>query len=667
LKKNRTIFQQLLLNILLPVFGILLIFSSISYYLNKQKLQESYTKERNQVTSEVKSLLSMYDEALILLEEEVDKEIFRIAYTLKEKYFTDTDSIRTANLHRISLEVGIDTANIDIYIINRDLVIENTTYPKDYKLDFKKISDDLVQFLNKIFESDTLIIDRFGGEMSTKKIKKYSYLTSDDKKYIMEFGAYSPKADRLGEKVYNEIEQLKENFPELNEIKFFVATENANYEEIPEGHGKYQTEAIRNQKTVRATIEKNGVNWYYDYIYIKMPGATLYSGYMLLIVSNDTREKKLLTNELIRFTWMTLGTLIPLSLIVFFRSRKIIKPIRILNDKVKIISKGNLNERAPEEGSREITELSIGFNKMVDELQESYEGLEQKVNERTTELQHQKEIVEEKQKEIIDSINYAKRLQVAILPPKKLIDDHLQENFVLFKPKDIVAGDFYWAEKIGDYFFIAAADCTGHGVPGAMVSVVCSNALNRSVKEFGMLETGKILDKTTDLVLETFEKSDEDVKDGMDISLLAVAFSARTKNQSESENGSESENESEERVIESITWSGANNPLWYIENGEMKELKADKQPIGKSDHRKPFTTHTLPLSLSAMFLFTDGYADQFGGAKGKKFKYKPFMELLQNHSSLSMEEQKNKLDNAIENWKGDLEQNDDICIIGIKI
>lgn len=264
MKKNRTIFQQLLLNILLPVFGILLIFSSISYYINKQKLQESYTKERNQVTSEVKSLLSMYDEALILLEEEVDKEIFRIAYTLKEKYFTETDSIRTANLHRISLEVGIDTANIDIYIINRDLVIENTTYPKDYKLDFKKISDDLVQFLNKIFESDTLIIDRFGGEMSTKKIKKYSYLTSDDKKYIMEFGAYSPKADRLGEKVYNEIEQLKENFPELNEIKFFVATENANYEEIPEGHGKYQTEAIRNQKTVRATIEKNGVNWYYD-------------------------------------------------------------------------------------------------------------------------------------------------------------------------------------------------------------------------------------------------------------------------------------------------------------------------------------------------------------------------------------------------------------------
>jgi len=654
LKKNRTIFQQLLLNILLPVFGILLIFSSISYYINKQKLQESYTKEREQVTSEVKSLLNMYDEALQLLEGEVDNEIHRVSNALIENYFKKSDSVSTANLDKILLELKADTTYFDLYIINKNFVITNTTYPKDLGLDFKKLGEEMVKFFGNIFNSDSLTIDRFGGEMSTLKIKKYAYKTTPDKAYIIEFGVYSPKADQIRKKVYKEIENLKINFPEFSTIKSFAATENIENLEVRKDHQKYHDEAIKNQTTVRATENVDGVNWYYDYTYLKMPGATLYSGYVLLIVSNDTREKKLLTNELIRFSWMTLGTLLPLSLIVYFRSRKIIKPIKTLNEKVRIISQGKLNERVPEEGSREIKELSTGFNKMVNELEDLYEGLEQKVKERTIELQHQKEIVEEKQKEIIDSINYAKRLQDAILPPKKLIDDHLKENFVLFKPKDIVAGDFYWAERIGDYFFIAAADCTGHGVPGAMVSVVCSNALNRSVKEFGMLETGKILDKTTDLVLETFEKSDEDVKDGMDISLLAVAFSASAENESG-------------RKIESITWSGANNPLWYIENGEMKELKADKQPIGKSDHRKPFTTHSLPLSLSALFLFTDGYADQFGGVKGKKFKYKPFMELLQNHSSLSMEEQKNKLDEAIENWKGDIEQNDDICIIGVRI
>jgi len=136
------------------------------------------------------------------------------------------------------------------------------------------------------------------------------------------------------------------------------------------------------------------------------------------------------------------------------------------------------------------------------------------------ETQHQKHLVEEKQKEIIESITYAKRLQEAILPPEEFINAHIRNNFVLYKPKDLVAGDFYWAETIGDLFFIAAADSTGHGVPGAMVSVVCSNELNRALKEFNLIETGKVLDKTRELVLETFEKSTSDVKDGMDVSLL---------------------------------------------------------------------------------------------------------------------------------------------------
>ena len=152
MKKNRTLFQQLLLNILLPVFGILLIFSSISYYINKQKLQENYLREREQVTSEVKSILSMYDQALLLLEDDIDKEITRIAYTLKKNYFQYSDTIATANLTRISNEISMDTANYDMYMINRELIIDNTTYPKDYKLDFKKLTVELSNFLSSIFK-----------------------------------------------------------------------------------------------------------------------------------------------------------------------------------------------------------------------------------------------------------------------------------------------------------------------------------------------------------------------------------------------------------------------------------------------------------------------------------------------------------------------------------
>lgn len=261
------------------------------------------------------------------------------------------------------------------------------------------------------------------------------------------------------------------------------------------------------------------------------------------------------------------------------------------------------------------------------------------------EIKEQKGIIEEKQKEILDSISYAKRLQDAILPPLNLIQKHLPDSFIYYKPKDIVAGDFYWMEHKNDLTFIAAADCTGHGVPGAMVSVVCSNALNRAVLEFSLSDPGQILTKTRELVLETFAKSDADVKDGMDISLCAF-----------------------NRPLNTIIWSGANNPLWYTHNNQIHEVTANKQPIGKNDNPKPFTSHTIQLQKGdSVFLFTDGYADQFGGPKGKKFKYKQFQELLLSVSQLQPSEQLQKINTAFVAWKNNHEQVDDVCVIGIKI
>jgi tetratricopeptide (TPR) repeat protein len=260
-------------------------------------------------------------------------------------------------------------------------------------------------------------------------------------------------------------------------------------------------------------------------------------------------------------------------------------------------------------------------------------------------IEHQKEIVEEHRKEIIDSITYAKRLQQAILPPIEELKQCFPQSFLIYKPKDIVAGDFYWMEQLDNIIYIAAADCTGHGVPGAMVSIVCSNALNRAVKEFGLRETGLILDKTRDLVLETFAKSNSEVKDGMDISLLAI-----------------------DRQKGNAFWSGANNQLWYIENSELKEITANKQPIGKSDDPRPFTTHTVEINRATTFyLMTDGFPDQFGGERGKKFKYKPLQEMLVANCEKHMEEQEKILSAAFMEWKGNLEQVDDVTIIGIRI
>jgi serine phosphatase RsbU (regulator of sigma subunit)/Tfp pilus assembly protein PilF len=267
-------------------------------------------------------------------------------------------------------------------------------------------------------------------------------------------------------------------------------------------------------------------------------------------------------------------------------------------------------------------------------------------NAQKKEIQKQKTIVDHKNREILDSITYAKRIQSAILPQPKLVKQFLEDSFVLYKPKDIVAGDFYWLEVVGDTVLFAAADCTGHGVPGAMVSVVCNNGLNRSVREHKLIMPNEILNKTRALVVEEFEKSDEEVKDGMDISLCALNTNTNQ-----------------------LYWSGANNPLWVLrKNGEIIEYKADKQPIGKHFDSKPFSLVEYQLEKNdIIYIFTDGYQDQFGGPKEKKFRASQMKELFLSLANHTMEKQREIIDTTFEEWRGDLEQVDDVCVIGVRI
>lgn len=281
------------------------------------------------------------------------------------------------------------------------------------------------------------------------------------------------------------------------------------------------------------------------------------------------------------------------------------------------------------------------------------------------EVEQQKLIVDNKNKEITDSIVYARRIQQAILPPKEVLSKNLENGFILYKPKDVVSGDFYWMERPPSNgekkaILLAAADCTGHGVPGAMVSVVCNNALNRAVREFKLTNPAEILNKVRELVIETFEKSEEEVNDGMDIALVSLIQSVNE--------------EIGERTSE-LQYAGANNPIWIIRtcqhltsNFELIEIKPNKQPIGKVDNPQPFTNQTIELQKGdTLYMFTDGFADQFGGPKGKKLMYKPFKELLLSIQEKSMGEQKEILSQHFENWKGDLEQVDDVCVIGVRV
>lgn len=293
--------------------------------------------------------------------------------------------------------------------------------------------------------------------------------------------------------------------------------------------------------------------------------------------------------------------------------------------------------------------------------------LEKQVKQRTEEINKQKDLIEEKNKDITDSIRYAKRIQEAILPDTSNFNKLIKDSFIYYKPKDIVSGDFYWfaslksiinvnetEKELKPIIVFAAVDCTGHGVPGAFMSIIGSNILKASINESEVNSPNEALDYLHNKVSEALAAKNsetENIRDGMDIAMIAIDM--KTGN---------------------TQFAGANNPVWIYRKSEnaifkFEEIKGDKQPIGAVDliAHKPFTNHTFKLNKGdSLYVFTDGYADQFGGPDGKKYKYKRLKELILSIQEKNMQEQMQILDKEFIAWKGELEQVDDICIIGIR-
>lgn len=267
-------------------------------------------------------------------------------------------------------------------------------------------------------------------------------------------------------------------------------------------------------------------------------------------------------------------------------------------------------------------------------------------------IESQKQIVEEKNKQITDSINYAQRIQTALLPAESDLKNVFAESFIYFQPKDIVSGDFIWLHRVKesdkDYFFFAIADCTGHGVPGGFMSMLGTSFLNEIVIEKRIHQPAEVLNTLREKVIHSLKQRDESAesKDGMDIVFLKFDFS---KNE--------------------LTYSAANNGFYLVNpKGELKEFDPDKMPIGVYGEMNSFKQQTVSLEKGSMiYTFTDGFADQFGGEAGKKFKYAQFEKLLLENSLTTAETQKQRVITAFSNWKKDYEQVDDVCLSGIRV
>lgn len=286
-----------------------------------------------------------------------------------------------------------------------------------------------------------------------------------------------------------------------------------------------------------------------------------------------------------------------------------------------------------------------GINNYINENKIKSE-LESLVAERTSKINKENIKISNKNNDLTKSIEYAKSLQDAILPQLSKIKKYLPKSFIFYQPKDIIGGDFYWFDIIGNYIYFAVADCTGHGVPGGMVSVVCANALKRCINELKIFETDKILNKTREIVIETFNQNGQNINDGMDIILCRLDYQSNE-----------------------LQFSGANRPLYIIKKGkQLEEFKSDKQPIGKYIVSNDFTKNTIEINNGdIIYLFSDGYVDQFGGENLSKLKSSSLKSFLEEIKNDNITIQEVLVIDKFKKWKGEEEQTDDVCIWGIEI
>lgn len=534
----------------------------------------------------------------------------------------------------------------------------------------KLLINNWVQFQSSSNHNDKIVLNKLTSETYPYLKQQIQDLSSnwkkEDSKKIREIFM---KIDQL----FSYHEEVKTYLSDFESYEDFINLASAQYMVNSDGVISILTNEIQNDLEVIITAQQNEAN----------------------TATNDMIESFSLLKTLVKVLGFSL--VLAALIIAIYTTNTIVRPVNSLKEILLDLALGVFPKKTLATSKDEIGEMTTALNKVIsglkqtkdfafelgqgkfdtnytplsdqdvlgkalltmrDELAENERVLEEKVKQRTAEVVQQKEEIElqslkigELYGQVTDSIQYAKRIQEAMLPIDKQLASYFDNFFVLFKPKDIVSGDFYWFSEKKDSIIIAAADCTGHGVPGAFMSLIGSSLLNQIVNENNITTPNLILNELRKGVIHALNKNDSDheTKDGMDIALVKIP-----KDKSYAE------------------FSGAFNPLYVLRNEEIIEVKADRQPVGiyHSENNEGFTNHKVDLQKGDnLFIFSDGYVDQFGGEKGKKFKASRFKQLLVelNAKKLYRDELKYALDSSLLEWMGPHEQIDDVLVIGLEV
>lgn len=668
--KRTTLFKQLIVNVLIPVVLAVLLLGGINYFATRALLKSHSNTRNSLVSNTITQVLRFQDITLSVLDENINARVGALSEYIVDYVFKSTRSIEQADLHQLRASLGLDSSLFDFYILNSDGIVVNTTFRPDMGLNFFAFGEEHEQLLRSVLRGDKFVSEKFTIEAATRRMKKYTYQATRDHRYILEIGVRSATADSIIDLIKNTLNDLSSREPSILSAELFMNADDpfSLTKQAPLDPDECSLIKARFERRDTLQIDQRDAQGRYlsrQYLFMEMGASELYKGSVVRIVCDRTDE---IGDQLVRlgsYLAVLLLVVLIICVVVLRKAHAITDPIKKLVNNVDIIAAGNLSERAEVEGNNEITTLSVQFNSMIAQLEELYTELDCKVRERTAEvvaqkdeierqkdeLEQQRDVLEVNRKHVTDSILYARRLQSAMLPSPKRIAAIFPDTFIMLRPKDIVSGDFYWFQQIGNKRMFAAVDCTGHGVPGAMVSMVGYNWLNYAVNDLHQDDPVDILNTLSDGVMETFRQHEGYmVHDGMDLALCSVDYSTMQ-----------------------LEFSGAFNPALIVRRGEVQMLKADKLPIGVkgklySHGSMVRTKQVVSVEPGDMvYVFSDGYADQFNPHR-RKFQSGRFRELLRQIAELPSNEQLRSLEETLTDWMGaHEEQIDDILVVGVRI
>jgi phosphoserine phosphatase RsbU/P len=674
LDKRTTIFKQLILNVVIPAILAMMALGIINVQQTWSILAESSENKSTIISEEIRQIHQFQDMAMSLLELQIDPILEKNSNTLINEVFKSTEYIETANLDEIRENLGMIPENADIYVINKEGIVVNSTFEQDLGLNLFAFGEEHQEMLESVWHNDKFFSEKFTIENNTRRLKKFTYIPTLDGNYLIELGIYSSKADSIIDFVKERMNSMSTGKDGDISVRLFIGKDppiclNGD-EQIATEYLEEYREALETKQ--KQTIEDRKLKppVRIEYIFMERKNTSLYKESVIRIISDTSQEIAVVRRELLKFVLIFIFTVIVVIILLYRKTRVITDPIKNLVSNVNRITAGHFSERADVIGNNEITSLSEQFNEMIAQLESYYNELEEKVRIRTAEVVAQKEEIEAQRDtlqeqrnmlakvndslqkaytEIEDSIHYASRIQNAILPPDDFLKKVIPNAFFFYKPRDIVSGDFYWVAAKDDKVVIAAVDCTGHGVPGAFMSIVGNNTLNYALNVENATQPSRILEILDQGVSDTLRQtnSDSSVHDGMDLAMVTI-----------------------DKKKNILQYSGAFNPLILIRDGEVEKIKADRTAIGGHivKEKKSFTNHEIEYKEGDVFyMYSDGYADQFGGVKGGKYMSGKFVKFLQSIHHLSLEEQYEKLDHELITWRGEEPQIDDILVIGIKV